>query len=187
MGRRALAVILLVLVVVVAAACRPGPTYWRQDADETLNAKIIDLNNSESSMALKDLTEFEWDEVYIYDEGVSNDRINQDVGVVMFRPGDYMMISGVLAVFVLDGDPVRVLVLPSLEFKQGHHSADVILERGFELVEPAYATAMSGSTCPAGTLRPTATGRTGRPPARCPTGAYSRGDAGDVTGPLLDR
>jgi hypothetical protein len=136
MIRRILAIVLVAVLATAVAACGSGSQYWKQDADAALNARILDLRGDGTSVPLRSLTDFEWDAVFLYEEGASNDGINADVGTVMFRPGGYMMIEDALAVFTLKGSPVRALILPPLVFRAGRHPADVVLEDGIRFVDP---------------------------------------------------
>jgi predicted small lipoprotein YifL len=144
------ALTMLALAASVAACNRKGEEYLDIGADEQLNARILQLQQTKTSAPLKDLTDFEWDAVFTYYEGVNPKRINSDIGVTVFKEGYSLMLNETLAVFTLDGKPVLALGLLPITFDVGRHSADVVLERGFELVEPqpADATATATATSP---------------------------------------
>jgi hypothetical protein len=147
--RSLIAALMMLTVTASVAGCNRSDDHLLDiGADEQLNAKILQLQQTKTSAPLKDLTEFEWDAVFTYYEGVNPARINADIGVMVFKEGYSLMLNETLAVFTLDGKPVLALGLLPITFDVGRHSADVVLERGFELVEPRPATATATRSSP---------------------------------------
>src|SRR5258705_13999913 len=88
-----------------------------QGADQALVAKIMELQDTDATGPLKHLTDFHWDAVYTYYEGMSAERVN--VGQAVFKEGKSLNLNETLAVFTGDGlragraagrwdDPVRL-------------------------------------------------------------------------------
>jgi hypothetical protein len=102
-----------------------------------LNAKILQLRADQSSKPLKELTDFGWDAVYTYFEGVLPADVNADLGRPVFESGDLSLVNETLIVFANAGTPLKALTLVPLDYDPGRHSADVVVGRGLRLVEPA--------------------------------------------------
>lgn len=138
--------------LLIAAGCtgpvppRPVPTGGAPVQSADLFDRISDLRRAGQTAPLRSLTDFPWDGVYCYYEGVSTDRINADVGGRVEEPGHRLAVSGALAVFVKDGRPVRRALIPEINFRVQRYSSDVLLRAGFELVEPATAASPSAAT-----------------------------------------
>ena len=71
----------------------------------TLHDGLRELSSSGRSARLADLTDFEWDSVYVFGEGARADEINDSVGTTVLRPGWYDS-AGNLLVFSLGGKAV---------------------------------------------------------------------------------
>lgn len=81
--------------------------------DDRLFTAILDLAEAGKSQRLAALTEFAWDEVYVYYEGASADDIAGDVGTEL-EMNDYYESAGRLMVFVGGDDVVRAISAPEL-------------------------------------------------------------------------
>ncbi|EHI13058.1 hypothetical protein KEK_07742 [Mycolicibacterium thermoresistibile ATCC 19527] len=65
------------------------------------------LDSGQPAM-LRDLTDFDWDEVHLFNEGASRDRVEQVVGAPVLKD-KYWESSSSLLVFEKDGSIVNVL------------------------------------------------------------------------------
>jgi hypothetical protein len=137
-NRSAIASVILLLGISLTG-CGVGHRGTVMVSDEALNAKIRSLANCGASAPLRDLTDFDWDNVFTFYEGTSNDAVNEAVGAVVLRPGPYFLKGGALAVFVRDGAVVKLLLIPGLDFIPGRHTERVMVD-GRTLVEPDHPT-----------------------------------------------
>jgi hypothetical protein len=128
---------------VVAGCSRPSEYLMIVD-DPALVSKINHLRDTGTSAPLKDLTDFEWDAVYTYGEGGDAKRINADLGRTVFEEGSSLAIYNALAVFTLGGEPARAITFLPIAFDGERHSANVVLQRGYTLVEPESASPTPG-------------------------------------------
>lgn len=105
-----------------------------------LYVKIEEAFRTQQTVTLRSLTDFDWDGVYCFYEGVSYDRVNAAVGGKALEPGEPGVMNGALAVFVQDGKPIRKAFIPELEFDAKRYSPDVLVVRGSDLAEPSEVT-----------------------------------------------
>ncbi|MDY6995200.1 MAG: hypothetical protein SW019_01305 [Actinomycetota bacterium] len=76
--------------------------------NDPLEAELSALKNSGQSAQLVDLTDFGWDEVHLFNEGASRERIEEVVGSSILK-GKYWESASSLLVFEQDGEVVRVV------------------------------------------------------------------------------
>lgn len=83
--------------------------------DGRLHDRLRELSSSGGSATLSDLTDFEWDTVYVFGEGARAEKINDSVGTtVLARQGHYYS-AGNLLVFSSRGEVVYAAdVVPDL-------------------------------------------------------------------------
>ncbi|UYM07186.1 hypothetical protein [Solicola gregarius] len=82
--------------------------------DERLSATIVGMSKRGETRELARLTNFTWDNVYVYSEGASAEKIADDVGSAVLSE-KYYYTAGNLLVFVRDGEVLRAIsVAPDL-------------------------------------------------------------------------
>lgn len=115
-------------LVAALVGCGTGGTAVERDED--LEAGLRDLSARAGAGQLADLTDFAWDAVFVFPEGVSAEAVEAEVGSAVL-PGDRYYDAGNLLVFVREDEVVRVVsVLPDLLVTGGRArwDADVGLE-----------------------------------------------------------
>ncbi|MGH3980310.1 MAG: hypothetical protein ACRDRZ_15110 [Pseudonocardiaceae bacterium] len=71
-----------------------------------LHDRLRELSSTGGSAALADLTDFEWDTVYVFGEGTRAEEINDAVGTTVLRVQDRYYSAGNLLVFSSHGKAV---------------------------------------------------------------------------------
>ncbi|MGV0718590.1 hypothetical protein ABQE93_24615 [Mycolicibacterium sp. XJ662] len=100
-----------VLVCVAAAGCGlGGGPEVKLTFDDPLEAKLSEAAERSEPTRLRDLTDFEWDEMHIFYEGDSREDVEDVVGAQVFRD-KYYGSSGSLMVFKDKGSVVKALAL----------------------------------------------------------------------------
>lgn len=128
-GRRRGAV-LVILLLVLSAGCSKLAGSMEIANDENLQSGLLDLSATGGAGRLADLTDFEWDTVYVFSEGAAAADIEAAVGQPVIDDEFYYE-AGNLLIFVRGGEPVRaVSVLPDVLVTggQARWSADVSLQ-----------------------------------------------------------
>src|SRR5690606_16004064 len=101
-----------VLIGAVLFCALVGCGLSRPSADITfghpLNGELGEVLDSGQPAMLRDLTDFDWDEVHLFNEGASRDRVEQVVGAPVLKD-KYWESSSSLLVFEKDGSIVNVL------------------------------------------------------------------------------
>ncbi|MFD2082545.1 hypothetical protein [Actinopolymorpha cephalotaxi] len=82
--------------------------------DPKLDAGLGRLSDNATGARLADLTDFEWDIVYVFGEGDPADEINHAAGMKIVRRGRFVEDSVCLFIFKLDGKVVRHLRAPQI-------------------------------------------------------------------------
>jgi len=78
-------------------------------ADDPLETKLGDLKDRGQSAPLRDLTEFDWDEVHLFNEYTRREVIEEHVGQPVISADRHQ--SGSLLVFELDGEVVKTVTV----------------------------------------------------------------------------
>jgi len=121
---------MVVLAILLLAGCtRLGGSLEVTD-DEGLQSGLLNLSQTGGTGRLADLTDFEWDTVYVFAEGAAAEDIETLVGRSVLSD-DFYYEAGNLLVFVRDGEPVRaVSVVPEVLVTggQARWGADVALQ-----------------------------------------------------------
>lgn len=106
-------VVLLLGIGLVGCDSGTGPSDGEQ---VELHADIVQLAEEGARARLADLTNFEWDTVYVYPEGTRVKEIEREVGgeLPANTTTDYLATS--VMVFVRDGNVVRSPAVPELVF-----------------------------------------------------------------------
>ena len=95
---------------------------------DPLEAKLSDLKDSGQSARLSDLTDFSWDEVHLFNEYTSRERIEEAVGSPVIRGDSYG--AGSLLVFEENEKIVKALRVAGDYLRADHPSwtSDVRVE-----------------------------------------------------------
>lgn len=125
------------------------PLVYSSDFERTLAAKYA----SGQTVALSDLTDFDWDTVTMFGPYTPNDFINETVGAVVVDSEHFFVDEGQSLLVFCDGAPVSshvigFYVFPSHLGNGVTHSADAVLQpqkgevppgkdRQMEIVEPS--------------------------------------------------
>lgn len=88
----------VLLLCAWATGCGIGTAGVDISVSDPLEAELSALKNSGQSARLADLTYFEWDEVHLFNEGASKERIEQIVGSPILT-GNFWDSSSSLLVF----------------------------------------------------------------------------------------
>ncbi|MGE2689038.1 hypothetical protein [Mycolicibacterium pulveris] len=96
--------------------------------DDPLEAKLSEVAERSEPVRLRDLTDFEWDEVHIFYEGDSREEVEDVVGAPVFRDKFYGS-SGSLMVFEDKDSVVKALALTGEQVRADRPtwSADVLV------------------------------------------------------------
>ena len=100
--RPALRWLCLAVVLVVSSGCSFVP-----EEDQKLEADLHDLLQGRGAVALRDLTTFPWDTVYVFGGYSSGRHINETVGGHVIGDDVYTAENEDFLVFDLGGNPVR--------------------------------------------------------------------------------
>ena len=143
--RRIILAMLISLLITFSSGCGiVGNVEIAQEGQ--LHDRLRELSSSGDSAAIADLTDFIWDKVYIFSEGIRVEEINNKVGSTVLSQPDRYYSAGNLLVFSLGGEVVYAAdVVPDILVTGGRTEwgADTRLEpRGdrtpaaLRLVEP---------------------------------------------------
>jgi hypothetical protein len=102
----AIRAILLAAALVVAGTACSGGDRVRVQHDEDLQRDVLRLSQQGGSGRLADLTDFDWDTVYVFSEGASATAIEKAVGTPVLS-GKYYDEAGNLLVFSSGGSVVK--------------------------------------------------------------------------------
>jgi hypothetical protein len=144
MGRTVLKFLLLLILAFVASAC----SYVPEDKGLEQTLRAIELDGRRVTM--RDLTDFQWDTLYLIGGYEKGSDINDSVGGNVMPPGAYTDEFENLLVFDLDGKPVRQASVSNLfDVTAGTRwPADVQLVAtphcGLVLVQPEQPVAAEG-------------------------------------------
>lgn len=97
------------LAVLLAACGGGGGDPLGIEEDAAFQSALDDLQEAGGSVAVADLTDFEWDALHVFAEGASRDDIAAAAGGPVIND-EFFFTAGQLWVFALDGAPVRALV-----------------------------------------------------------------------------
>lgn len=115
--------------------------------DDPLEGKLDYLVDHQESARLSDLTDFSWDEVHLFNEWDSREKVEQVVGAPVRMSSSLW--GGSLLIFEENGKPVRAVGVTGGYLRADHRSwrSDVLLK-------PWGAGALRLTLPPAGEQRP---------------------------------
>jgi hypothetical protein len=105
--RQSLAGLLIFILAFHISACSQGKTVM-PEANEKLNAHVIEAANTGVSLKLADVTDFEWDQVGFITEGTSAEDI-KDAFAEPITKDKYYAASPALFVFFKDGTITKAI------------------------------------------------------------------------------
>ncbi len=114
---------------VILAGCGLGKPGVAIAYDDPLETKLNYLVDHEDSARLSDLTDFDWDEVHLFNEGAPREAIEQIVGSPV-RVGGSSLWSGSLLVFEKNDAIIKAVGISGGYLRADHPSwpSDVLLE-----------------------------------------------------------
>ncbi|WP_233213536.1 hypothetical protein [Mycobacterium hubeiense] len=130
LARTSIGMFCAVLMMITVAGCGPWSTPSVElTFDDPLEAKLSELSERGQSARLRDLTDFDWDEVHVFYEGDSREHVEEVVGARVFRD-KYYSSSGSLMVFEKQAKVVKAVALTGEFVRSGQPgwSSDVVLE-----------------------------------------------------------
>jgi hypothetical protein len=99
----------LAAVVLAISACSGSP----RSEDSSISPKLEQIHADKNPARLADLTNFDWDRVYLFDSYTSAETVNAEAGGVILSSPIGVPENEDLLVFDLHGSPVRVVPTPN--------------------------------------------------------------------------
>ena len=100
----------VLLLCAWATGCGIGTAGTEISVSDPLEAELSALKNSGRAARLVDLTDFEWDEVHLFNEGASRERIEQVVGSPVLT-GNFWDSASTLLVFEHEQHLARAIAI----------------------------------------------------------------------------
>lgn len=117
-----------VLVVLLVGLVGCGSAYlYPVDYNERLERRVGDLAAVAKSAKFADLTDFEWDEVYVFSNYESGQMVNETVGIEILQDGDYITDAECLLVYMKDGELLKVEIIHPGMIASGHGTSDALI------------------------------------------------------------